>query len=423
MADKKKAAQGPTKPDKLSEDVDPVAEAAQAPETDAAPTESIAEDSVADGDHSETGDAPLSDEGHSEIDDLGRSEDPTEAPEHETSSFEGDTRSEVAGAIYPGRDETETQPAAMVTTEQVVVRQGGFWSMLLGGVVSAGVGVAAAPYVLPPAWFSTSTDGVEAALSAQNERLAALSAEMEGLEAPPDVSGEMQGLSETLTSLTGQISDLETRIAALEERPVAQGNSVPTAEFEELRAALQAQMEEVDDLRATAEAEEAAARDSAVATLRRAALTQVMTALDSGSEFAPALRELRETGAEVPAALEDQAETGVPTQTALEESFPEAARVALAKARAERGDAVAGVGGFLKSQLGIRSLNPQEGDDPDAVLSRAEASLAEARLTEALAEIETLPEAARAAMQDWVAEATRRLEALAAAEALAGKLN
>jgi hypothetical protein len=81
------------------------------------------------------------------------------------------------------------------------------------------------------------------------------------------------------------------------------------------------------------------------------------------------------------------------------------------------------VGAFLRAQLGVRSLEPREGDDADAILSRAEAALAEGRLGDALAEIETLPEGARAAMSGWAAEATARRDALAAAEALSAELN
>lgn len=359
--------------------------------------------------------------------------DATEAPEDTAQSAEAeapaqaeaaeDHTPEVPGALYVGTDAPASDSSAMVKTEQVIVRQGGFWSMLLGGAVAAGVGVAAAPYVLPPAWFAPQESGVEAALADQEARLTALRTDLDGLQSPPDLSGEIDGLSQTLTALTGQIADLEARIAALESRPVAEGGGVPVAEIEQLRASLAAQAAEVEALRAAADAQEAAARDSAVATLRRAALTQVRTALDTGSEFAPALSELRDTGAEVPEVLAEQAETGVPTEAALIETFPEAARAALAAARAESGDAVAGVGGFLKSQLGIRSLSPQEGDDPDAVLSRAEAALADGRLSDALTEIETLPEAARAPLADWVALATRRQEALAAAAALAEKVN
>lgn len=415
MADKKKAANKPTEADGLSEAVEPVAEAAPATEPDGETRDNPATEAAAeDTDRPDAAEEDLSDLPADAAEDI-----PSEMPPDSD-----DGRTAVPGAIFVGTQEPEAQTAAVVKTEQVIVRQGGFWSMLLGGVVAAGVGVAAAPYVLPPAWFSPADDGVAAALTAQNARLAALSSELEGLQSPPDLSDEMQGLSETLTALTGQIADLEGRIGALEDRPTVQsGGGVPAAEIEDLRAALEAQATEVEALRAAADERQTAERDSALATLRRAALTRVMTALDSGSDFTQALTDLRDSGVEVPDALADQAKTGVITQTALIERFPEAARAALATARAESGDAVAGVGGFLKSQLGIRSLSPQEGDDPDAVLSRAEAALIEGRLSHALTEIETLSEAARRPLSDWVAEATRRQEALAAAEAMAGTLN
>lgn len=402
MADKKQAPKEPVEAEALPDDKAPEAEQA-----------TVVEPDVSDADRPESNEVPdATEEAVTGADDSNPEDEPAE-----------DRAPEVPGAIYVGTDAPEAEPVAMVKTEQVIVRQGGFWSMLMGGVVTAGLGVAAAPYVLPPSWFAPEESGVEAALADQEARLTALRTDLEALPAAPDLSGEIDGLSQTMTALTGQIADLEGRIAALESRPAAEGGGVPVAEIEQLRASLAAQAAQVEELRAAADAQAAAARDSAVATLRRAALTQVRTALDTGSEFAPALSELRDTGAEVPDVLAEQAETGVPTEAALIETFPEAARAALAAARAESGDAVAGVGGFLKSQLGIRSLSPQEGDDPDAVLSRAEAALADGRLSEALSEIETLPEAARAPLEAWVAQAKRRQEALAAAAALAEKVN
>ena len=351
--------------------------------------------------------------------------DPTTSDEPDPETAPDETPDASAGQDEHPQSETR---APVVTTEQVVVRQGGFWAMLLGGVAASGIGVLAAPYVLPSQWFETDASGVEArveqGLAALDQRLNDLSSQIEGLSLPPDLSGEVDGLGETLTALTKQMSALEGRIATLENRPEPETNDgVPEAELQDLRAMLEAQRAEVDALKAEAEASEAAARDSALATLRRAALTRILTALDSGSDFAPALADLRETGVEVPAVLAGMAETGVPTQAMLTERFPDAARAALAEARLASGEETAGLGGFLKSQLGLRSLTPREGDDPDAVLSRAEAALGEGRLGDALAEIETLPEGARAALADWADLATRRKQALAAAEELAGTLN
>ena len=77
---------------------------------------------------------------------------------------------------------------------------------------------------------------------------------------------------------------------------------------------------------------------------------------------------------------------------------------------------------FLRTQVGARSLEAREGDDPDAVLSRAEAALARGDIAAALDEIATLPAVGQDAMADWVALAETRRTALAAAADLAAQL-
>lgn len=302
---------------------------------------------------------------------------------------------------------------------------------------------------------------------------------MDRPDPPPDLSDEVAGLTDTLggvedriARLEGQIGDTEEQIGALgnrltavEDRPIptTDDSEVSSSEVENLRSrleqqradmeaqrsdiealisdieaqaavlanqreALAAQAEEFAAMRDAAEAEaraeEEAARDSARATLRRAALARVMTMLDTGGSFDTAVADLRDTGVEVPEALADVAATGVPTQSALIEDFPDAARTALSSVRdTQEGLGAVEIGDFLRNQLGMRSLVPREGDDPDAILSRAEGALRDARLGDALAEIETLPEDARAALDDWVARATQRQQALSAADALADRLN
>jgi hypothetical protein len=63
--------------------------------------------------------------------------------------------------------------------------------------------------------------------------------------------------------------------------------------------------------------------------------------------------------------------------------------------------------------LNARSLEPREGDDPDAVLSRVEAAARAGDIAAALAEIEALPEVAREPLADWIdrAEAHRAAQA------------
>ena len=77
---------------------------------------------------------------------------------------------------------------------------------------------------------------------------------------------------------------------------------------------------------------------------------------------------------------------------------------------------------FLRSQAGMRSLAPREGDDPDAILSRAEAAVRAGELQTAIDEIGKLPETGQTAMADWVADAKARLDVTQAAASLSETL-
>ncbi|MFV2003443.1 MAG: COG4223 family protein, partial [Paracoccaceae bacterium] len=131
---------------------------------------------------------------------------------------------------------------------------------------------------------------------------------------------------------------------------------------------------------------------------------------------------LRGAGIEVPAPLATLGVDGVATLADLQTTYPEAARGALNAA--VRADVAAGrtgrLAGFLRTQLGTRSLEPREGDDADAVLSRAEAALVAGDLAAALGELQGLPEAGSASIAAWVARAGARQQALNSVAALAG---
>ena len=71
---------------------------------------------------------------------------------------------------------------------------------------------------------------------------------------------------------------------------------------------------------------------------------------------------------------------------------------------------------FLKAQTNARSIEARDGDDPDAVLSRANAEVEAGRIAEALSQIETLPDAGREAraMADWLNRANAYTQAQSA---------
>ena len=159
--------------------------------------------------------------------------------------------------------------------------------------------------------------------------------------------------------------------------------------------------------------------------MARAALGRIHAAVDGGGPFGSAVTELSETGHEVPAVLADAAASGIPTLPDLQRSYPAAARAALdAALRADMGESwTERATAFLRTQTGARSLTPLEGNDPDAILSRAEAALNQGQLAPALAELGALPDAAKVPLSDWIAAAEQREAAIAALASLSTALN
>ncbi|QGY00181.1 hypothetical protein EI983_18690 [Roseovarius faecimaris] len=334
-----------------------------------------------------------------------------------------------------------TAPPAPVHSEPVAERKSGFIPMLLGGLLAGGIGFGAAYVMQPQAGgdLDALRSDMAGRIDAQNAKLAGLSdtvdalptADTSALEAElGDVNASLGALADRLTGVEDELAALGVRLTEVEKRPMTEGASdAAIAAYERELTALQdaiaAQRSEIENIAAEAMSAEANAEETAQATLRRAAFTRIQTALDTGAGFAAALGDLEAAGVAVPSALTQVATDGAPSLTDLQQSFPDAARAALA---ASRQDAAAngeesGFSAFLKNQLGTRSLEPREGDDADAVLSRAEAAVREGRLTDALAEIEALPQVGREALTDWTDQVATRQAALAAAEALGQDLN
>ena len=264
-------------------------------------------------------------------------------------------------------------------------------------------------------------------------RLAALELTTEGLRA--ELSSLLAQLSD-VSLAEGEVSAQTTaQIAAYEA--ILEGVKVEIATLGAQNAALaqkingvvldaSEQVAQAEDIVLQAETTAAVARDVAVIA---AGLSTIDVALSVGLPFAAALSDIEAAGVEgIPAPLSN-ASGGVVTMASLRADFPEAAHMAIRAAiTASSGDgAFAGVGAFLRAQVASRSLTPQEGMDPDAVLSRAEAALKRDDLAGALDEIEALPEVltspkTEGLMANWVANARMRLAALDAYETLVLKL-
>ncbi|WP_227286967.1 hypothetical protein [Boseongicola sp. H5] len=341
------------------------------------------------------------------------------------------------------------------TPPQTIVEQRGpgFVPLLLGGVLAAALGYGAAYLGVLPTQQPGEDPAIAelgAALEAQSEDLAALADRAGGIEsrlatlpepvAPQEI--DLSPLETALADATATIRDLTDRIAALEARPVLTGegtidDAAMAAAMADLQASLAEQQatnlamaEQVANAAAEAEARIAAAEERAerrVGTATaQAALSQLRIAVAAGNPFSDALADVAANAdLDVPDRLAVIAETGVPTLEELQASFPAVARAALPVAlRETAGDSTADrVGAFLRGQVGGRSLEPREGDDPDARLSRAEAAVASGDLATALREIGELPEAARDQMAIWISDAQTRLDATDALDGFAVALD
>lgn len=340
-----------------------------------------------------------------------------------------------------GASDTQT-PAASAADDN-----GTFVPLIFGGAVACALG-----------FFAGQIDSIEERLGlrsneAMTEQLAQQTAQIadqagtietltarleEVANATPDVdlsevTGDIGAQGEALQTQADQLAALVARVDDVEKRPMTEGlsedavaayqaelerlQSSVSAQQAELQTVIDAQRAEIEQLVADAQNSENSAAAQAQAALARAAMSQVITAVDSGAPYADALADLVAAGGgDIPEALAANAASGVPSISTLQTEFPGAARAALSADRATSGDS--GLGSFLQRQLGARSVTPREGDSTDAVLSRAEAALREGRLGDGLAELDALPDPAKDAMSGWMAQAQTRHDALVAADEL-----
>ena len=299
-----------------------------------------------------------------------------------------------------------------------------FWPMLFGGIIAGGIGFAVAEYDLleqaglRPA--DTSQSNLSDTIAAQEARIKALE-ETDPAPAPTDDAA--------LQEVQALVAELATRVDDLGSRPATEAPApVDTSAFEEELAALQSSVETQRDeiqrlLDNALSVEEATAQAAQAATLQ-SALGRIVSAVTTGQPFEAEIADLKANGIQdVPPALADTAATGVVTAANLQDRFPDAARASLAAARAASPDVDGGgIGGFFKQQLGARSVAPRDGDDPDAILSRAEAAMRDGRLADALAEVKALPPEAQEPLSEWLSDAQARHDAQDAVQTLTQRL-
>lgn len=342
-------------------------------------------------------------------------------------------------------------------------RRGVFLPLFLGGALAAAAGAGSVIYLFPDGLRgAASTETALAALTArldrQDETLSKstavdeITARIAAVEAEVTRLADAQGKSVASTDanfarMSEGLASLDARLTALEQNPVT-GDAATAAAASAFRReldALKAELASQRNLAAAAggdiakaaaaaanritEAEQQAARlraeaeSAANASAARAAASRLGIAVEAGKPLQPVIDDLTSMGVTVPAAIADAA-AGVPSAEALRLAFADAARSALAQSLRETAPATwsGRIAAFLRAETGARSLVPREGTDPDAVLSRAEAALVAGDLPRSLTELDALPAGGRAQMAEWITSVQKRLDLLAAIDALAAGL-
>jgi len=250
-------------------------------------------------------------------------------------------------------------------------------------------------------------------------------------------------LTQSYDDLSRRVEEVSSRLDQALSAPVDAGALTPAAladyqaEIVDLRTELTEQQARIQEMvsSASSQLEQAQAQSEQLsqsaeqatrAAALRTALARVQAALETGTPYQAAIPELEAAlGGTVPVEISTPAADGIATLNALQSDFDSAADRALATARAEGvdGEETSAFGAFIRNQFDVRSVKPIDGASVDAILSRAQAALTQGRLSDALAEVQTLPEVARAEMTDWTTRAETRSAASAAVDELFFSLN
>ncbi|WIV50822.1 hypothetical protein QQG91_14325 [Marivivens sp. LCG002] len=340
------------------------------------------------------------------------------------------------------QDEPAAQTQAATTAEKP---NSSIVPMVFGGIIAGAIGFGAAvfyPNFLGSEQEATPVVAVEEFQSLV-ARVDALPTAVSESEIAKIVSDNMADLGEQVAGLERRIEEVSSRLDQALNTPTDTGALSPAAlaeyqkEIVDLRAELNTQRtslaQMVDQASNQLEAAQAqslqfeqSAAETARAVTLRLALAKVQAVIETGAPYQAIIPEFSDAlGDAVPSVLVQNAADGIATQASLVTEFDLAADKALAVARAEGvdGEERTAFGAFLRSQFDVRSVTPQEGTSVDAILSRAQAALNEARLKDALAEVRSLPEVARAELVDWISRAEARSAVIAAVEELSFSLN
>ena len=270
-------------------------------------------------------------------------------------------------------------------------------------------------------------DVTEPPLGAEPERVAELADRVASLEQGLAGAGATADIAATLDPLVREVAQAQAAARALTDRVDAVDSRVAVA-VDELAAALAAFDARLAGVETIGER---VSRGLAAEQTLALAFGQLREQLDRQEPFAVAYATILNVVASDPdlvivlEPLAGRAATGVPTRADLSGRFPDLANGILAAAAAvEDPDWVDTVVANVRGLVTVRRAPGLiAGDDPDAILARAEYHLENGALDAAVAEMETLDADLTEAGATWVGDARARMAAETALTALAAAIS
>lgn len=252
---------------------------------------------------------------------------------------------------------------------------------------------------------------------------------------------DTEGLSVLRDEVRAQADQLAERMQIVERLVAEQTNSAPAAGVSEEQLSLLRQVvqqtrddqaafvKQLETLAGRMTQIEAIDRSIVAGPLFSVSVLELARKIDSGVGFGSDLLAIKASLADQPmrlsaaliplTQLDPLAPKGVLRHDELTRRFAPLAPEVLRLAIVEKEEGlVARVGARLGNIVTVRPTGVVAGDDPAAIIARAEAALAAQDLATAVAELGALPSAAQAPLDNWMAAAQDRLKAMTAAAAL-----
>jgi hypothetical protein len=286
-------------------------------------------------------------------------------------------------------------------------------------------------------------EAATAPLATVGEQLGALEGQLQALNAGGELAPRVEALAVDLANLRqeiatataanpegvlaigGTVTELQTRLAAIEERLTA----FDPARLDALAAEVGNLSQEVADLdQRLARVEEAPeVAEAARRTAEIMAVGVLRTAANRGEPFKAELDLIDALGVEHPglATLAPLADAGVPTPATLREDFETNvmdAILAATEAVPPGANFIDRMVGGVRSLVSVRPAGPIEGTTPVAIVSRVRANLQSGELEAAAAEWDSLPESGKSVSAAWAERLKARIALDAAMNEIAASL-